>query len=490
MERYLKYMNESLLDNVEVDEVEDNDECNIISLKYKVEDEDYAKHFSKVASSILNKFDYVQEVIRVNYYNDYFVDIDFKIDDNVTFEHFCDLVARIVKPKELKRSYEFAFNLHVNSSVVDNCCLSANYDFIDFEMNIYNIKHQFYNFFKFYYPDVDDEYILKIFFHSFAVTTKEQKTLINIDDDTYYVDEQYNLTEYKEGYKIVKNQYGKYTYKYKDGKYLIQNNNERWFDECFCFCEGFAIVRTGNRCTFINTSGNFIIRDIDERWFNKCNNFKEGFAIVEEYSKGYTFIDNNGNFLIDDEDKRWFSKCLDFYEGIARVENKTTKKMTFIDTGGNYFIQDSDKRWFDYCWCFHEGFAIVENGEEEETFIDKNGDYLIDDEDERWFKNCMHFHEGFAVVENGEEETFIDKNGDYLIDDEDERWFKSCMDFDKGFAKVANKSNRWNFIDKNGNIVFDEWFDDMHKYTSAGNGFFVTDDGVHLNQTGEFVAVI
>ena len=77
-----------------------------------------------------------------------------------------------------------------------------------------------------------------------------------------------------------------------------------------------------------------------------------------------------------------------------------------------------------------------------------------------------------------------------MIDDEDERWFKSCMDFDKGFAKVANKSNRWNFIDKNGNIVFDEWFDDMHKYTSAGNGLFVTDDGVHLNQTGEFVAVI
>ena len=77
-----------------------------------------------------------------------------------------------------------------------------------------------------------------------------------------------------------------------------------------------------------------------------------------------------------------------------------------------------------------------------------------------WWKNynvllLLYYSDGFARVQraNGEY-NFINKNGKFLSNE----WFKWSDDFHDGFARVQRANGEYNFIDKNGNYLFDKWF--------------------------------
>lgn len=77
-----------------------------------------------------------------------------------------------------------------------------------------------------------------------------------------------------------------------------------------------------------------------------------------------------------------------------------------------------------------------------------------------WWKHenvldLLYFSDGLAKVKrrNGEW-NFIDKKGKILLDE----WFKWAFDFHDGFARVQRGDNLCNFIDKYGRYLFDEWF--------------------------------
>lgn len=78
-----------------------------------------------------------------------------------------------------------------------------------------------------------------------------------------------------------------------------------------------------------------------------------------------------------------------------------------------------------------------------------------------WWKNdnvldLLYFSDGFARVQRGDDKwNFIDKNGNYLSDE----WYNDVFNFHDGFAKVQRGDGLWNFIDKDGKIISEKWFD-------------------------------
>ena len=76
-----------------------------------------------------------------------------------------------------------------------------------------------------------------------------------------------------------------------------------------------------------------------------------------------------------------------------------------------------------------------------------------------WWKNenvidLLYFSDGFARVKRKDKWNFIDKQGNYLSDE----WFNWADNFSDGFARVQRKDDKWNFIDRQGKLLSDEWF--------------------------------
>ena len=77
-----------------------------------------------------------------------------------------------------------------------------------------------------------------------------------------------------------------------------------------------------------------------------------------------------------------------------------------------------------------------------------------------WWKhenvlNLLYFSDGFARIRREDMlYNFIDKQGDYLYN----KWFKLLGVFHEGFAVVERSNSLCNFIDKQGNYLSNEWF--------------------------------
>ena len=77
-----------------------------------------------------------------------------------------------------------------------------------------------------------------------------------------------------------------------------------------------------------------------------------------------------------------------------------------------------------------------------------------------WWKNynvldLLYYQEDVVIVQRGDKKyNFINKNGKLLSDE----WFYNVYSFYDGLAKVQRGNGLWNFIDANGKIISDEWF--------------------------------
>ena len=136
-----------------------------------------------------------------------------------------------------------------------------------------------------------------------------------------------------------------------------------------------------------------------------------------------------------------------------------------IDVLG-YYYQDEDSRYFKVklsgeitkCDDFDTKVAATEI-----TILEEITD-IFDEviETTEWWENenvldLLYYSEGFARVRKGDcLWNFINKDGKLLSNE----WFEFdyVYDFHEGFAKVQRGDNLYNFIDKQGNILSDEWF--------------------------------
>ena len=96
-----------------------------------------------------------------------------------------------------------------------------------------------------------------------------------------------------------------------------------------------------------------------------------------------------------------------------------------------------------------------------------------------WWKNeivldLLYYSDGFARVKNCERQyNFIDKDGKILS----EQWFEWAEDFQEGFAVVKNEDYVYNFIDKQGKILSEKWFE---KAFDFNEGFAVVEKTIGL----------
>ena len=78
-----------------------------------------------------------------------------------------------------------------------------------------------------------------------------------------------------------------------------------------------------------------------------------------------------------------------------------------------------------------------------------------------WWKNdnvldLLYWSDGFARVQRGDTlYNFIDKQGKLLF----EKWFEWLDDFFEGFAIVQREDKLYNYIDTKGKILSNEWFE-------------------------------
>lgn len=89
-----------------------------------------------------------------------------------------------------------------------------------------------------------------------------------------------------------------------------------------------------------------------------------------------------------------------------------------------------------------------------------------------WWKNdnvldLLYFLDRFARIRNCDKKyNFIDKQGKLLSDE----WFNCEYDFNDGFAVVQRDDRQYNFIDKQGKLLSEQWFEWVSNFF---NGFAV-----------------
>ena len=128
----------------------------------------------------------------------------------------------------------------------------------------------------------------------------------------------------------------------------------------------------------------------------------------------------------------------------------------------DYYSRDNSSRYFKVllsgeitkCGRIDTNVAATEITILEEINIDE----VINNTE--WWKNnnvldLLYFSDGLARIKNCERKyNFIDKQGKLLS----EQWFDWAGIFHDGFAKVQRGDDLYNFINKNGEIISSEWF--------------------------------
>ena len=116
------------------------------------------------------------------------------------------------------------------------------------------------------------------------------------------------------------------------------------------------------------------------------------------------------------------------------------------------------------------GFEDTKVAATEITILEEITDIYKVINNTEWWKNdnildLLYYIEGFAVVKNEDYVyNFIDKKGKFLS----EQWFDWVDDFNEGFARVQRSDELYNFIDKNGKLLSEQWFDWVDDFE---NGF-------------------
>jgi len=243
-----------------------------------------------------------------------------------------------------------------------------------------------------------------------------------------------------------------YNYIDREGNYL---SNGVYYSEARGFNEyGLAIVKANDSdggYSIMDTSGNFITKEE----YATISDFKDnGRTVVSKIIDGsykYNLIDTNGNLLLKD----WVGYC-NISDDYCKVKDGNTKKM--FDINGKFLFDYT--HYVDMAYA-NDGYWLVLRKEDRRwNIIDRGGNLLLDE----WYDNIRGFYYGFAIVsKRGSGDTFIDETGNFICKDKRRKpiWFEECSVFDEeGNAIVVNKEdNRLvNFIDINGKFLSDEWF--------------------------------
>lgn len=180
----------------------------------------------------------------------------------------------------------------------------------------------------------------------------------------------------------------------------------------------FMVVLCGRaKQNYVNLNGDKLL----DKDVSSCGSFKEGYGTVciDSSKNDYNYVDVKGNFLLDFD---FPVACYDFNNGKAMVRKKYY--YNYVDSSGNLMMDD----WYDITEKEGNEYSIVKN---------KDGLYNVID------RNCKFIWEG--------------------------PWFKCCeFSGDTGFFIVSNDNYEQTYMDASGKLLSDIWFADVFGFPSEG----------------------
>ncbi len=190
---------------------------------------------------------------------------------------------------------------------------------------------------------------------------------------------------------------GKYGYKDKSGKIIVQPK----YDYTWSFSKGLGRVKQNGKWGYIDSTGKVVVA----LKYDDTRGFSEGLAAVVQNDK-WGYIDKTGKVVVELK----YDGAGGFSEGLADVS--LNKKCGFIDRSGKVVIP----LIYDFAGSFSEGLAVVNidgTGARGYVrggkwgFIDKTGKELI----KLQYEDAGSFKNNKAKVTLNSREFYIDKTG-------------------------------------------------------------------------------
>lgn len=443
MDGELFYMlNESLLDDVEVDEVEDDDDTSSTKIKIAVQ-------FSCVlAKSIVKKTllstlgSILQNIKKSSRVRDYYFNFDdsvdflnFKIDIEVTFDNasgefndmFCYIIAwlysyidrcSMTNIRFVVQEDDLFFKIEISNKKTNRIiCLYEILDFYKKVLGTNDISDFVHKLIKFdvLNPIDDNKTRFCIWFHDneelVVFDRKGNKIGRFVINMANVIDKDWYFNEY--GLMLIYDNKGKMNYMKLDGTLLL----EEYADSCGLFSEGLCTVKKNGLWNYVDINGNIIN---DEKWYESCRKFINGFAIVKSKEKQadiytYGIIRPDGSFVLND--------CWRYIENIKSNNNywcvrRKDKKENVLNNSGNFISNE----WFDDVEDFNGDYILVNNNLKY-NYLKLDGNLLF----KKWYQGIVKndMHDGcVCAVQEDDVWGFVDMSTEEYVND---LRFGSCI---------------------------------------------------------------
>lgn len=230
---------------------------------------------------------------------------------------------------------------------------------------------------------------------------------------------------------------------------------------------------------------NFIDKDrnllFPERWFNHCSTFKYGKAIIE-IGKKHNLIDRNGNILFEPNNPdKWFDDIEKYNGNHYFYKLRKGNQVYFITNDDKFMDFETGVKYFIDKGCTLENlfgrYSVYKVSDVGLYCVSLGGYMLLVREDgtlvtAQLFNSIYNFRHGLSMVKMlNKKYNFIDENGNMLYEaDNPKKWFDQCEPFgDNNFAIIGKFDehsflHKYSLLDKNGNIIYEpdnpeKWFD-------------------------------
>ena len=487
-------LNETLLDNVEGDDVNDNDareyfDVNLsvyCSITFPNNDENDKQHkcyeknddyISNKARAVLEHYSNAGLVSEFSVKRSDRSNIHFKMSGNSVLYDFCMLFVKMFLPRHCFNS-EFVYLIQVWYS--DNKIVSItngmDESFDRYKTLVVGTSSDICNLIMRYFPDETEDEIERTFIRAYVEWQRDEGvvSVVRMIDSYYSLNENIRENIIDKSGNLVFDEWITDVLSVSDGIAIIKKGKyESYYDiaerrtfmsvysgndiDCLnMFSDGLGCVVVDSKCKFVDKNGNYVFGGKE---FSNASCFDNGYAIVwNEDDDTYNIIDKDGNLVSE----QWFGMCHSFKDGLAAVvlnnsededsesmeEDKNESMYNYIDTRGNLISEIP----FSYADDFIEGFGIVSINSKGFNYMDRSGNLISD----KWFDSASPFSGGFGIVSKHGKSfyNYIKPDGTFLLD----HWYDKCYDFKNGFG-IVKDYKKFFYVDSNGNRISDSYYD-------------------------------
>ncbi|MCB1173120.1 MAG: WG repeat-containing protein [Leptospiraceae bacterium] len=231
--------------------------------------------------------------------------------------------------------------------------------------------------------------------------------------------------------------------------------------------------------SYVNTAGKLITA----MQYKAVEKFQNGLGLVKDFNGRFHFLDKDGQTVISNLD---YHNVLPFADGMAMVsrQNGNAFGYGFIDKSGRLVIA---AKYFQPN-NFSEGLANVCTGPDYKNlkcgYINKSGQFLIQPR----FQTAHPFHSGRAKVKLPGDRfySFIDQRGNVVFTSEQ---YRDVSQFRDGALRVQNHKFRYSYVDADGKLLIDRFFDRASEFFQNGFGIVYdkSDGSGYLDNAGKFL---